>query len=64
MEQATNDETVMAQRPPLSEMLCHDDGYWCLACGRFLPADEGGVIVHDNVPHPVEMTFDEEERPQ
>ena len=46
----------------LTEMLCHDDGYWCLVCGRFLPACDG-VIVHDNVPHP-EMTFDEEERPQ
>lgn len=31
---------------------------------RFLPADEDGVIVHDNVPHPEEMTFDEEEKPQ
>ena len=40
------------------------DGYWCVACGRFLPADECGVIVHDNVPHPEDMTFDEEERPQ
>lgn len=48
----------------LTEMLCHDDGYGCLACGRFLPADEDGVIMHDNVPHPEEMTFDEEERPQ
>ena len=46
----------------MTEMLCHDDGYWCLVCGRFLPACDG-VIVHDNVPHP-EMTFDEEERPQ
>jgi hypothetical protein len=40
------------------------DGYWCVVCGRFLPADECGVIVHDNVPHPEDMTFDEEERPQ
>ncbi len=40
------------------------DGYWCVACGRFLPADECGVIVHDDVPHPENMTFDEEERPQ
>ena len=23
-----------------------------------------GVIVHDNVPHPQEMTFDEEDKPQ
>ena len=40
------------------------DGYWCVVCGRFLPADECGVIVHDNVPHPEDMTFDEEEMPQ
>ncbi len=38
-------------------------GYWCVVCGRFLPADEDGIIVHDNVPHP-EITFDEEEKPQ
>jgi hypothetical protein len=36
-----------------------DDGYWCVVCGRFLPAVDG-VIVHDNVPHPKDMTFDEE----
>ena len=40
------------------------DGYWCVVCGRHIPADENGVIVHDDVPHPEEMTFDEEERPQ
>ena len=39
-------------------------GYWCVVCGRHLPADEDGVIVHDGVPHPENMTFDEEERPQ
>lgn len=39
-------------------------GYWCVACGRHLAADEDGVIVHDDVPHPESMTFDEEERPQ
>lgn len=41
-----------------------DDGYWCVVCGRYLPADEDGLIVHDNVPHPEEMTFDDEENPQ
>ena len=41
-----------------------DNGYWCVVCGRYLIADEYGLIVHDNVPHPEEMTFDEEERPQ
>jgi hypothetical protein len=40
------------------------NGYYCVVCGRFLPADETGVIVHDNVPHPPDMTFDEEENPQ
>ena len=39
-------------------------GYWCVVCGRFLPEDDAGVIVHDNVPHPQEMTFDEEDKPQ
>jgi hypothetical protein len=39
-------------------------GYWCVICGRFLPADDFGVIVHDDLPHPREMTFDEQENPQ
>lgn len=39
-------------------------GYWCVVCGRHLPADKDGVIVHNDVPHPKDMTFDEEERPQ
>ena len=33
-------------------------GYWCVICGRYLPSDDG-VIVHDDVPHPVSMTFEE-----
>ncbi len=40
------------------------DGYYCVVCGRFLPADEDGVIVHDDVPHPVDMDFGDEEKPQ
>lgn len=40
------------------------NGYWCVICGRLLPADDMGVIVHDPVPHPDNMTFDEEDRPQ
>lgn len=40
------------------------DGYWCVVCGRFLLADKCGVIVHDNVQHPENMTFDDEEHPQ
>jgi len=39
-------------------------GYWCVVCGQHLPADKDGVIVHNDVPHPENMTFDEEERPQ
>jgi|Laugrespbdmm15sd_2_1035082.scaffolds.fasta_scaffold30780_2 hypothetical protein len=39
-------------------------GYYCVVCGKFLPADEHGVIVHDNVPHPVDMDFADEEKPQ
>jgi hypothetical protein len=42
---------------------CEASGYNCVVCGRFLPADEHGVIVHDNVPHP-DMDFDEESKPQ
>ena len=38
-------------------------GYWCVCCGRLLPSRDG-VIVHDNVPHPVGMAFDDEARPQ
>ncbi len=41
-----------------------DEGYYCVVCGRFLLVDDEGVIVHDDVPHPPEMTFDEEEKPQ
>jgi hypothetical protein len=33
-------------------------------CGRFLPADEDGVIVHDDIPHPPEMDFADEEKRQ
>jgi hypothetical protein len=39
------------------------DGYYCIVCGRFLPS-ENGMIVHDDVPHPADMTFDDEENPQ
>ena len=56
-----NADMPMGAASELSAGLCLD-GYWCIVCGRFLPACDG-VIVHDNVPHP-EMTFDEEERPQ
>lgn len=38
-------------------------GYWCVVCGRFLRAQDG-LIIHDNVPHPPTMAFDDEDRPQ
>lgn len=41
-----------------------DDGYYCVVCGRFLPADERGVIVHDDIEHPQKMDFNEERNPQ
>ena len=41
-----------------------NDGYYCVVCGRFIEADEYGVIVHDDIPHPSEMDFAEEEKPQ
>lgn len=49
---------------PIKEEITMDEGYHCVICGRFLPADEGGVIVHDDIPHPPDMTFDEEENTQ
>ena len=32
-------------------------GYWCVVCGKFLPANEDGAIIHDDVPHPPDMDF-------
>lgn len=40
------------------------DGYYCVVCGKFLPANEYGVITHDDVPHPIDMDFEDEEKPQ
>lgn len=39
-------------------------GYWCVVCGRWLPADETGFIAHDAIPHPTTMLFDDDEHPQ
>ena len=39
-------------------------GYHCVICGRFLPANEYGVIIHDDIEHPQEMDFGDEEKPQ
>ena len=46
-------------------MLTRDEseGYYCVVCGRFLP-EKDGVIVHDDVPHPVDMEVGDEENPQ
>lgn len=44
-----------------------DDVYWCVVCGRGIAPQviEGeNVYVHDDVPHPYSMTFDEEDVPQ
>lgn len=41
------------------------DEYWCVCCGRRLEFNEQlGGILHDDVPHPPDMTFDEEDNPQ
>ena len=41
-----------------------EEGYYCVICGKFLPANEYGVITHDDVPHPADMDFEDEEKPQ
>jgi hypothetical protein len=38
--------------------------YFCVVCGRAILADEYGLFIHDDVPHPPDMAFDEEDRPQ
>ncbi len=38
--------------------------YWCIFCQRALPVDEDGRVVHDDVYHHPDATYDEEERPQ
>lgn len=40
------------------------EGYYCVVCGKFIEADEQGVIVHDDVPHPPDMDFNDEEKMQ
>jgi hypothetical protein len=41
-----------------------EDVYYCVVCGRCIERNEHGVFVHDDVPHPPDMTFDEEEKLQ
>lgn len=40
--------------------------YWCVVCGPILQLDEGDttLTLHNSIPHPVAMTFDEDENPQ
>lgn len=40
--------------------------YHCLVCGPIMREhyDHGTVTFHRNVPHPADMTYNEEERPQ
>ena len=40
------------------------DGYWCVICGRFLVRDEDGLIAHDDLPHPEDMVFNDDQNPQ
>jgi hypothetical protein len=35
-----------------------------VVCGRLLPEDNAGVVVHDDVVHPLGMAFDDEDNPQ
>jgi hypothetical protein len=41
--------------------------YWCVVCGRAIVGEVheyGNVFVHDNIPHPDMMAFDEDASPQ
>ena len=35
-------------------------GYWCVVCMRYVPLEEDGAMVHDDIPHPIHMTFDDD----
>jgi hypothetical protein len=39
------------------------NGYWCVVCMRFLLSVDG-VVTHDDVIHPNDMTFDEDKNEQ
>ena len=45
------------------EEVIDDTYHWCIWCNRELPIVDG-VIIHDNVFHGSNATFDEEEKPQ
>lgn len=41
--------------------------YWCVICGpclRDLISENQHLTVHNDVPHPQDLTYDEEEFPQ
>lgn len=35
-------------------------GYWCVVCMRFVPRENDGVLIHDDIEHPTTMTYDED----
>lgn len=48
----------------IGALSCNDEGYACVVCGRLIVPDETGVMVHDEIPHPINMLFNDEEQPQ
>lgn len=38
--------------------------YWCVVCLKPLMTDHQGLFMHDEIPHPTNMLFDEEDKPQ
>ena len=57
-------ENVESKGTSMTDKEVMKEGYYCVICGRFLPADEHGVIVHDDIEHPQEIDFGDEEKPQ
>ncbi len=56
-----------AQVLPQDDVSAHPEAYWCVVCGRAIAPEQyhdENVYVHDDIPHPEDMTFDEQERPQ
>ena len=38
--------------------------YYCVYCMKMIMAIEPGLFVHDDVPHPADADFDDEDKPQ
>ena len=55
---------VCKTNPSKGEGMTTEDVYYCVVCGRGIERDEYGLFVHDDVPHPPDMAFDDEEKPQ